>query len=126
MARFAGFGELVGYREKTKDVPSHAPKVLGRYAKALFPESDATEEHALQCFRPMSPDDIPLVGNVGSIPGLYLHTGHGTLGWTLCLATAECVAQAISDDLAGREDDMYKLPGSIEIQRAKLSPDRFL
>jgi glycine/D-amino acid oxidase-like deaminating enzyme len=126
MARMAGFGELVGYRDKAKEVPSLAPKILTRYCKAIFPESDATEEHALQCFRPMTPDDIPLVGRVSSVPGLYLHSGHGTLGWTLCLATAECVAQDVLDDIAGRVNDTYSLPGNLEVKKVKLSPNRFL
>ncbi|KAL3786415.1 hypothetical protein HJC23_002972 [Cyclotella cryptica] len=127
MARIAGFGELVGYRDKAENVPSLAPKVMARYAKAIFPESDVTEEAALQCFRPMTPDDIPLVGGVSSVPGLYLHTGHGTLGWTLSLATAECVAQAVCEDIDGRKpESVYRLPGDVTVERAKLSPDRFL
>jgi glycine/D-amino acid oxidase-like deaminating enzyme len=126
MARMAGFGELVGYRDKAKEVPSLAPKILARYCRTIFPESDAKEEHALQCFRPMTPDDIPLVGRVSSVPGLYLHSGHCTLGWTLCLATAECVAQDVLDDITGRENESYTLPGDLKVEKAKLSPNRFL
>ena len=127
MARIAGFGELVGYRDKAIDVPSLAPNVMARYGRTLFPESNAAEENALQCFRPMSPDDIPLVGEVPTLPGLYLHTGHGTLGWTLCLATSECVAQALCDNIKGKgKQSTYTLPGNITIDRAILSPDRFM
>ncbi|KAL7541050.1 hypothetical protein ACHAXR_011429 [Thalassiosira sp. AJA248-18] len=127
MARMAGFGELVGYRDKAADVPSLAPRVMARYARAIFPESSVTEETALQCFRPCSPDDIPIVGEVSSVPGLYMHTGHGTLGWTLCLATSECLAQAVHDDINCNETpSMYQLPGGITVDRALLSPDRFL
>lgn len=68
-----------------------------------------------------------MVGEVGSVPGLFLHTGHGTLGWTLCLATAECLAQALCDDMAGKEKSTkYQLPGDVTVDRAKLSPDRFM
>lgn len=124
MARMAGFGELVGYRERAVDVPSLAPRVITRYAKSIFPESDVTEDHALQCFRPMSPDDIPIVGKAA--PGVYIHTGHGTLGWTLCLATSECLAQALSDDINGSEaNKKYQLPGNISVDRERLSPNRF-
>ncbi|KAL9190634.1 hypothetical protein ACHAXT_000340 [Thalassiosira profunda] len=127
MARMAGFGELVGYRDKAVDVPSLGPKVLGRYAKALFPDANITEETALPCFRPMSPDDLPIVGQVRSLPGLFMHTGHGTLGWTLCLATSECLAQALYDDFTGNQtESTYQLPGEIEVERARMSPDRFL
>mmetsp|Transcript_16380 Transcript_16380/g.34275 ORF Transcript_16380/g.34275 Transcript_16380/m.34275 type:complete len:669 (-) Transcript_16380:97-2103(-) len=127
MARLAGFGELVGYRDKAVDVPSLAPQVMGRYARTIFPESDATDTSALQCFRPMSPDDIPIVGEVSTVPGLFLHTGHGTLGWTVGLATAECVAQALCDKITGVEDrKTFELPGGIVVDRARLSPDRFV
>lgn len=122
MARIAGFGELCGFRDKATNVPSLAPKVLTRYCKELFPEAKVVEANALQCFRPLSPDDIPIVGAVKSVPGVFLHTGHGTLGWTLCLATAECLAQAMTDDISSTFD----LPGGISIERHHLSPDRFL
>lgn len=127
MARIAGFGELVGYRDKATNVPSLAPKVLARYGKKIFPESKIIVADAMQCFRPLSPDDIPIVGEVRSVPGVYLHTGHGTLGWTLCLATSECLAQAMADKIVGRScQTMYDLPGGISVERARLSPERFL
>ena len=128
-ARMAGFGELVGYRDKAVNVPSLAPKVMARYAKALFPESNVITEPdlALQCFRPCSPDDIPIVGEIAAMPGLYMHTGHGTLGWTLCLSTSECLAQAVHDSIKGNTtQSTYKLPGDIEVERDRISPNRFL
>ena len=42
-------------------------------------------------FRPMTPDGRPRVGAT-KVPGLFLNTGHGSLGWTLACATAEDVA----------------------------------
>ena len=127
MARLAGFGELVGYREKATNVQSSAPGVLARYGKKLFPESNIKEANVLQCFRPLSPDDIPIVGAVRSVPGVFLHSGHGTLGWTLCLATSECLATAVTDEIFGHDHQkMYHLPGDIFVERARLSPDRFL
>jgi len=127
MARLAGFGELCGFPAKALSVKSVGPRVLARYGRTLFPDGDAAEDNSLQCFRPMSPDDLPLVGEVSSIPGLYLHTGHGTLGWTLSLATAECVAQAVCDRIAGKvPGDTFELPDGARIKRRLLSPDRFV
>jgi D-amino-acid dehydrogenase len=128
MARFAGFGELVGYRDKATNVPSVGPRVLARYASMLCPDAVVSEDNALQCFRPISPDDIPLVGEVSSVPGLFLHTGHGTLGWTMSLATAECVSQAISDRLEESESTSttFTLPDNTFVPKAILSPDRFV
>jgi len=130
MARLAGYGELVGYREAATHVPSVGPRVMARYGQAIFPQAiNAREDSAVQCFRPFSPDDLPLVGKVTAVPGLYLHHGHGTLGWTLCLATAECVVQALVDDMQGIEESKKKttfvLPDQTHIARSVLSPDRF-
>ena len=127
MARIAGFGELVGYRDEATNVPSVAPRVLTRYGKALFPESKIEEANALQCFRPLSPDDLPIVGSVRSLPGVFIHSGHGTLGWTLCLATSECLATALTDEILGiNQAEMFHLPGDVSVERVQLSPDRFL
>jgi glycine/D-amino acid oxidase-like deaminating enzyme len=129
MARVAGFGEFVGYREKAESVPSLGPSVVARYARNLFPEAEnAQAEEALPCFRPVSPDDIPLVGEVPSMPGLFLHHGHGTLGWTTGLATGDCVAQAVADRLEGRnsQDGVFNFADNTQIERKTLSPSRFL
>jgi D-amino-acid dehydrogenase len=37
---------------------------------------------------------LPRVG-AGSQPGVFYNTGHGHLGWTLCAATAEMVADSV-------------------------------
>jgi len=127
MARIAGFGELVGYRDKAADVPSVAPRVLSRYGRTLFPESNTKEATVLQCFRPLSPDDLPIVGAVSSAPGVFVHSGHGTLGWTLCLATSECLATALTDEIKGIDrTETFRLPGDVSVERARLSPDRFI
>jgi glycine/D-amino acid oxidase-like deaminating enzyme len=129
MIRIAGFGELVGYREKATHVPSVGPRVMARYCKTLFPDvfPHVSMDDAQQCFRPLSPDDIPLAGSVAKCPGLFIHSGHGTLGWTTGLATGVCVAQAISDYIEGKseKETMFVLPDNTEIERAALSPDRF-
>ena len=126
MARIAGFGELVGYGDKVKDVPSVGPRVMTRYVRSLFPEATIKDDQAIQCFRPLSPDDLPLVGEVDSIPGLFLHTGHGTLGWTMSLATGQCVAQAVRDRVNNVQPEKhFVLEDGSSIDRNVLSPNRF-
>lgn len=39
--------------------------------------------------RPCTPSSRPIVRAAGSVRGLYLNLGHGTLGWTLCLGSAQ-------------------------------------
>ncbi|MCT8974611.1 D-amino acid dehydrogenase [Microbaculum marinisediminis] len=45
--------------------------------------------------RPMTPDGPPIVGGT-RIGGLYLNTGHGTLGWTMACGSARVLADLIS------------------------------
>lgn len=128
-ARIAGFGEFVGYRENGESVPSRGPAVLSKYAKQFFPNArNAEPENVLACYRPMSPDDLPIAGEVPLYPGLFLHTGHGTLGWTCGLATGHCVAQAIVDRIHGHntQEGTFALANETHIKRYDLSPRRFV
>jgi glycine/D-amino acid oxidase-like deaminating enzyme len=128
MARLAGFGEFIGY-PKEDDVPSIGPSVLARYGRAVFPDAvNAKPREVLSCFRPTSPDDVPIAGGISSMPGLFVHNGHGTLGWTLGLATGECVAQEIAESLTGESEGdstTFELPNGFEVHREVLSPGRF-
>ncbi len=129
MVRLAGFGEIIGFPKASKDsAPSPGPRVLEKYANYIFGKDAACEivKTSIPCFRPLSPDDVPLVGSVKGIPGLFLHTGHGTLGWTLSLATAHCLAQDVCDKIIGTEGrDVYILPDGSSIEKECLSPNRF-
>lgn len=45
--------------------------------------------------RPVTPDGTPILGAT-RYQGLYLNTGHGTLGWTMSLGSARYVSDLIS------------------------------
>ncbi|MBI3992667.1 MAG: D-amino acid dehydrogenase [Candidatus Lambdaproteobacteria bacterium] len=60
--------------------------------------------------RPMSPDGMPILGPSGA-GGLYLATGHGTLGWTLACASGKVLA----DLLCGRTPQVEA--GAFDLQR---------
>ncbi len=51
--------------------------------------------------RPMTPDGPPIIGRAGPT-GLYLNTGHGTLGWT----TACGAGRVLADMMAGKTPDL--------------------
>lgn len=46
-------------------------------------------------FRPVTPNSKPIVGTT-KINGLYLNCGHGSLGWTLSMATASALADVVA------------------------------
>jgi D-amino-acid dehydrogenase len=43
----------------------------------------------------MTPDGPPIIGESG-IGGLFLNTGHGTLGWTMACGSGRVIADVIS------------------------------
>src|SRR5690606_32545989 len=91
--RVGGTAEIAGYdlrlREARKGARVHSVTDLfgagGDVAKASF-----------WCgLRPMTPDGPPIVGATG-ISGLYLNTGHGTLGWTMACGSGRVLADIVS------------------------------
>ena len=82
---------------------------------SLNPKRRATLEHSVEDLfggagdqsratfwtglRPMTPDGTPIVGGT-ALRNLFLNTGHGTLGWTLCLGAAEALARRLTGDNA--------------------------
>ncbi|MEO8298832.1 MAG: D-amino acid dehydrogenase [Burkholderiales bacterium] len=68
----------------------------------LFPRGgDVSRAEFWTGLRPMTPDGTPVVGPSG-IDGLWLATGHGTLGWTMAAGTGKLMA----DWMAGRATDI--------------------
>ena len=68
----------------------------------LFPEGGDLEGASFWCgLRPMTPDGPPVIGAT-PVKGLYLNTGHGTLGWTMACGSA----RVLTDILSGREPDI--------------------
>ncbi len=63
-------------------------------------------------FRPMTPDDLPMIGQPGEWSNLMLATGHNTLGMSMAAGTGRLVAELI----AGRKPHIDPTP---------FKPDRF-
>lgn len=64
--------------------------------RAVFPKAGRYDDQrqGWTGFRPLTPDSRPLIGST-SIEGLYLNCGHGSLGWTLAMGSAEKLAGSI-------------------------------
>jgi D-amino-acid dehydrogenase len=91
--RVAGTAELNNYGLEVDDVRSTA---LVERAKAMFPEAadwqNATRWAGL---RPATPTNNPITGP-SKVEGLWLNTGHGTLGWTLACGSAKRLVAAMA------------------------------
>jgi len=87
--RVAAMADMVG--EDTRIDPRRIAS-LYRLVHATFPKaaqySQATEWAGL---RPATPSGAPILGS-SPVPGLWLNTGHGALGFTLSFGSARMVA----------------------------------
>ena len=89
--RVAGTAEFSGFN---RDIRHDRIKPLIDWSREQFPRM-ATDRVVAWCgLRPMMPDMMPRAGS-GRRPGVFYHTGHGHLGWTLSAATAQMVAAAV-------------------------------
>lgn len=74
--------------------PERAATLL-RTVRAVFPKAGHYDEpQEWTGFRPITPDSRPLIGPT-PIEGLHLNCGHGSLGWTLAMGSAERLVRAM-------------------------------
>ena len=94
--RFAGTLEL-GAGGRPPD-PVRAGAVVAAGRRVL--SEDAPVEHGESWFgyRPLTPDDLPVIGVVPDIQGVIIAAGHGTLGFTQSAATGKVVAELASGE----------------------------
>ena len=93
--RAAGTAELNGYN---LDLPKVRTETITHVVRELFNQGcDLAEADYWTGLRPNTPDGTPIVGASG-VAGLYLNTGHGTLGWTMSCGSAAVIADIMSDD----------------------------
>jgi D-amino-acid dehydrogenase len=96
--RVGGMAEISGY---TNDLGLARRRTLEHSVMDLFPGGDATTGAFWSGLRPMTPDGTPVIGPT-RIEGLFLNTGHGTLGWTMSTGSARVIA----DVVGGRQPDI--------------------
>lgn len=90
--RVGGMAEISGY---TNDLAEARRRTLEHSVTDLFPGGDVSKASFWSGLRPMTPDGTPVIGPT-SIAGLFLNTGHGTLGWTMSSGSARIVADLVS------------------------------
>jgi D-amino-acid dehydrogenase len=97
--RIAGTVEFTGYNtEMDKD----RAKSICNIAQSLFPTGgDYTRAEFWSGLRPLTPDCVPIIGST-VFTNLYLNTGHGSLGWTMCASSGKI----ISDIIIGRKPEI--------------------
>jgi len=105
--RVAGTAEFVGFND---DVHPKRVNYLNSKLNEVYPHifskvKDDEEVEVWFGFRPMSADGLPFIGE-SKVKGLYLNTGHGHLGWTLAMGSADLLA----DQIVGIETQIDSKP----------------
>ena len=91
--RVAGTAELNGF-DTTIRAERIAP--IMEWVQSRFPRAiDLARAEPWAGLRPATPGNVPLIGR-SARPGLWLNTGHGTLGWTLACGSAAALAELMS------------------------------
>lgn len=91
--RVAGTAELNGYN---RDHRMDRIQPLLSWVERNLPGVNTKNYTTWACLRPMAPDMMPIV-KPSKRSGFWYHTGHGHLGWTLSLATADKLAEQINN-----------------------------
>jgi D-amino-acid dehydrogenase len=90
--RVGGTAELAGYSLKLRE-PRR--ETLNHVVTDLFPRAgDVAKASFWAGLRPMTPDGTPVIGPT-NLDGLWLSTGHGTLGWTMAAGSGQLLADWI-------------------------------
>jgi D-amino-acid dehydrogenase len=91
--RVGGTAELAGFSTRLR-APRRA--TLEAAVSTLFPKGgDPAKGTFWTGLRPMTPDGTPIVGPT-RVPGLFVNTGHGTLGWTMAAGSGRLMADLVS------------------------------
>ncbi|WP_429111147.1 D-amino acid dehydrogenase [Aeromonas rivipollensis] len=100
--RVGGMAELSGFNLALNP---RRHDTLAMVVRDLFPEGgDLPRAEFWTGLRPMTPDGTPLVGP-SPIPGLWLNTGHGTLGWTMAAGSGQLLSDLISGSAPAISDE---------------------
>ncbi|QSE73747.1 D-amino acid dehydrogenase [Aeromonas media] len=100
--RVGGMAELSGFNLALNP---RRHDTLAMVVRDLFPEGGNLEQAEFWTgLRPMTPDGTPLVGP-SPIPGLWLNTGHGTLGWTMAAGSGQLLSDLISGSAPAISDE---------------------
>jgi D-amino-acid dehydrogenase len=100
--RVGGMAEIVGF---DKSMRQARRETLEMCVNDLFPGGGDTAKASFWTgLRPTTPDGTPIVGRT-PLPNLFLNTGHGTLGWTMCCGSGQLLADLISGKQAAIQAD---------------------
>lgn len=108
--RIAGMAEFAGL---DASIPGPRPRLLADHAFDLLPglrhhQDKGGDLRFWAGLRPQTPDGVPVIGATRT-EGLYVNTGHGTLGWTMSMGSARHLADIVSGSAPELAIDPYSI-----------------
>ncbi|NIS91375.1 MAG: FAD-dependent oxidoreductase [Woeseiaceae bacterium] len=109
--RIAGFADFVGFSTVKDEARIEQLMAIARNTAPEAADYACPEINPWGGNRPLTPDGRPLVGPT-HLDGLFLNTGHGSLGWTLACATAEQLTSAVSGEASSNQPRRTQYPSA--------------
>ena len=107
--RLAGTAEFAGFdRSVTPARIENLRAFLGKTYPQIARVVAAERTTSWAGLRPMSSDGVPIIGAT-AYDNLFLNTGHGPLGWTLCVGSG----RALADLMLGEKPEIDLAPYSL-------------
>jgi D-amino-acid dehydrogenase len=103
--RMTSVAEVVGY--DTGHRPENFAQILATGRELFRKGIDLGRAEYWACLRPATPDGPPFIGP-SPVDNLWLNTGHGYLGWTMCCGSARLLADQFSGRKAELDTRLYR------------------
>ncbi|MGY2490255.1 D-amino acid dehydrogenase [Cupriavidus sp. CP313] len=117
--RVGGMAQIVGY-DRSLDPAKR--RTLEHVVTDLFPGAgDVSRATFWTGLRPMTPDGTPIVGPT-QVRGLWLNTGHGTLGWTMACGSGKLLSDLVSGKSPAMRADDLSVGRYLKPARQHLAP----
>jgi len=108
--RLGGTMEFAGYDEKLRAKRLDALITgAGRFLRSDL--LGGTKERWCG-WRPMTPNELPIIDRAPDLENLYVAAGHGMMGVSMAPATAQLVRHLIDGEDVGLDADPYRIPGT--------------
>ncbi|HIJ55457.1 MAG TPA: FAD-binding oxidoreductase [Deltaproteobacteria bacterium] len=98
---FAGFEDRITFEKMAAftDVPARAVPILGRLRAIRF----------FAGFRPISGDELPIIGPIPGCPKIIIASGHGKTGMRYSASTGKAVSELIADGTTELSIEAFQL-----------------
>ncbi|CAF0781211.1 unnamed protein product [Adineta steineri] len=117
LVRVSGLAEFAGWKDI--GILSEPDRAQYLYEQTIhwLPHLGSYEKAFHSCSRPVSADDVPLIGRCDNFDNLFVNCGHGSKGWTLAFGSAALLANVINQKEYIKESE--------DINPEPYSPNRF-